>query len=143
MPNANFVLRAFQQLDNNLIILRRISGLSFEEFIADPFIIGSAERYLQVSIEICLDVTRHIIATESLGNPQTHAEAFAMLAQESIISDGLLSTLQRMAGFRNRLVHLYWEIEQAIVHEIVATQLSDFELFRDHIIVYLDQRGLI
>lgn len=143
MLNANFILRTFQQLDSNLVILRRISGMSLEQFIADPFINGSAERYLQVSIEICLDVTRHIISTESLGYPQTHAEAFAMLAQANIIPDDLLSTLQRMAGFRNRLVHLYWDIEQEMIHEILRTQLNDFDLYRDCIVAYLDQRGLI
>ena len=143
MLDTDFVLRALQRLDNNLEILKQISGISLDQFLSDPLQHGSAERYLQVSIEICLDITRHIVSTEALGDPKTHAEAFALLSRAQIIPANFLSTMQRMAGFRNRLEHLYWDIEQETVHEILQTQLKDFDLFHDCIVAYLSQRGLI
>ena len=66
MLDTDFVLRALQRLDNNLEILKQISGISLDQFLSDPLQHGSAERYLQVSIEICLDITRHIVSTEAL-----------------------------------------------------------------------------
>ncbi|MFH0959442.1 MAG: HepT-like ribonuclease domain-containing protein [Pseudomonadota bacterium] len=38
--------------------------------------------------------------------------------------------LRQMAKFRNRLVHLYGEIDDRKVHAIIQTDLGDIERFR-------------
>lgn len=34
-----------------------------------------------------------------------------------------------MVQFRNRLVHLYWEVDAEIIYEILQKNLGDFDLF--------------
>ncbi len=60
---------ALQRLDRNLAVLRQLAKLSRSDLLGDPVPLGSAERYLQVSIEICLDIAHHIIAAENWRAP--------------------------------------------------------------------------
>jgi len=145
MPDVDvdFVLRALQRLDANLVILRSLAVEELEQFLQDPRLHGSAERYLQVSVEICLDVTRHIVTTENLGEANTHAAAFEHLAQAGIIPQEFVATGQRMAGFRNRLVHLYWEVEEGVVYDILQHRLGDFDSFRGYVLAHLMHLGLV
>jgi uncharacterized protein YutE (UPF0331/DUF86 family) len=56
---------------------------------------------LQESIEACLDIANHIIASEGLGRPDDYAEYFPCLARHDIIPDDLAAKLADMARFRN------------------------------------------
>jgi uncharacterized protein YutE (UPF0331/DUF86 family) len=49
--------------------------------------------------------------------------------------------MRQMAGFRNRLVHLYWEIDDAQVHAYLQEKLADFDSFAQYIVHYVRQRG--
>jgi uncharacterized protein YutE (UPF0331/DUF86 family) len=50
-----------------------------------------------------------------------------VLHEEGIIADEFLPTLRQMVRFRNRLVHLYWDVDDEIVYEVLRKNLSDFE----------------
>ena len=39
-----------------------------------------------------------------------------------------------MAKFRNRLVHLYWELETETVYQIIQENVDDFKLFQEMIV---------
>jgi uncharacterized protein YutE (UPF0331/DUF86 family) len=41
--------------------------------------------------------------------------------------------LRAMARFRNRLVHLYWDVDDAGVHDYLQTGLADMERFGEAI----------
>ncbi|MDN5277409.1 MAG: hypothetical protein PWR01_1374, partial [Clostridiales bacterium] len=36
---------------------------------------------------------------------------------------------QKMARFRNRLVHLYWDVDAQMIYDIIQNRLGDFEKF--------------
>ncbi len=46
-------------------------------------------------------------------------------------------TLVQMAKFRNRLVHLYWQIDDVQVLEIIQSRLDDFKKFIDDLSAFL------
>ncbi|MBA7515273.1 hypothetical protein ES705_07312 [subsurface metagenome] len=46
---------------------------------------------------------------EYLRKPATYRETFEILEEERIISEELANELSDLAGFRNVLVHIYWE----------------------------------
>ena len=49
--------------------------------------------------------------------------------------DGYLGKLLRqMVGFRNRVVHLYWDVDDATVYRIVQENLGDFETYVGYIL---------
>jgi len=131
------------RLDEYLATLRRLAALPREELLKDPIPLGSAERHLQVAIEVCLDIANHIIAAEKLRAPQDYADAFAVLAEAGLLPVEFLPVVQRMARFRNRLVHLYWDVDAETIYEILRTRLDDFDRFKGYLLAFLVQRGLV
>jgi uncharacterized protein YutE (UPF0331/DUF86 family) len=42
-----------------------------------------------------------------------------------------------MGKFRNRLVHLYWEVDDRQVHQFLGSRLQDFRRFLKELAQYL------
>lgn len=124
-------------LKGNVEKLVRLAALSREDFLADFTKVESAKHLFQVSVECCLDVSNHIIASERFRSPQNYAESFEILTEQGIFPQTFLPTLRRMVQFRNRLVHLYWEIEAEIIYDILQKNLGDFDIFVKHILSYM------
>ena len=134
MVSLEKIIQKFQQLDEFLRLLKKISKTPINSFLKDKLMIGSAKYYLQVSIECCLDVANHIIASEHFRAPKDYADSFMIIEEEGLISGDQGQRLRQMAKFRNRLVHLYGEIDNAYVYEFIKKDLKDIEEFKSIII---------
>jgi uncharacterized protein YutE (UPF0331/DUF86 family) len=110
-------------------VLRRLAGQPREAFLANADQIGNAKYHLVISIECCIDIANHIIASENLRFPRDNADSFVVLTEHGILDPGFKESPRAMARFRNRLVHLYWEVEDARVHEYLGSSLSDMNAF--------------
>ncbi len=134
MVSIKKISQKFIQLENYLGLLKEISKESEEAFLKNQIIIGSAKYYLQVSIECCLEVANHIIASERLRAPNDYADSFTVLEEKGIFHQQLGQRLRQMAKFRNRLVHLYGDIDDKYVYEFLKTDVEDIRKFRKIII---------
>ncbi len=67
MVDRELLKRRLDRLEEYLSILERLRSYSYEEFISNPERYGSAERFLQLSIELLNDLGNHVIADERLG----------------------------------------------------------------------------
>jgi uncharacterized protein YutE (UPF0331/DUF86 family) len=114
--------------------LNKISKSSEQAFLKDKILIGSAKYYLQVSIECCLDIVNHIIASERFRAPRDYADSFSILEENGILESSLVIKLRQMAKFRNRLVHLYGEIDDKFVYEFIKKDIEDIRKFKNIII---------
>ncbi len=99
----------------------------------------SVERCLQVAVEVCLDIGRHLIALEGFRYPQDNQDVFKVLAEEKVVSALLLIGLQDFARFRNLIVHDYAKIDDAKVYEILKRRLGDFDAFALAVATYLSR----
>jgi len=120
--------------------LIHLASLPRKEFLSDFTKLESAKHLFQVSVECCLDVGNHIIASERFRAPKTYAETFEVLVEQKILADEFLPTLRQMVQFRNRLVHLYWEIDAEVIYDILQKNLRDFDTFTSEILKYLSHR---
>jgi uncharacterized protein YutE (UPF0331/DUF86 family) len=127
----------FRRLGEFLAVLRGLQGVRAEELLGDPVRMGSVKYYLQVSIESCIDVAQHVIASEGFRPPNDYADTFTVLAERGILEPDFSERLRRMAKFRNRLVHLYGEIDDRQVIGVLRDDLGDFERFRKNILALL------
>ena len=134
MVSFEKIAQKFIQIDEYLGLLRTISKTPLQAFLKDKIMIGSAKYYLQVSIECCLDVANHIIASEHLRAPRDYADSFMVIEEGGLVPPELGQRLRQMAKFRNRLVHLYGEIDDAYVYEFIKRDLKDIEEFKSIII---------
>lgn len=125
MVSLEKITYKFGQLDEFLVILGEIKRTTLESFLKDKLLIGAAKYYLQVSIECCLDIANHIIAAQGFRAPEDYADSFKVLEEQAILNESLGMKLRQMAKFRNRLVHLYGDIDDAYVYAFIKHDLQD------------------
>jgi len=130
MVSIDKIISKFNRLDEFLVILKDIQSTPLEVFLKDKILIGGAKYYLQVSIECCLDVATHIIAAERFRAPEDYADSFKVLEENGVLSQEVALKLRQMAKFRNRLVHLYGDIDDAYVHNFILNNLEDIQNFQ-------------
>jgi uncharacterized protein YutE (UPF0331/DUF86 family) len=133
MVSPQKVLKKFNLLEEYLRILEQISQTPEEEFLKDKILIGSAKYYIQISIECCIDVATHIISSEGFRSPAEYADSFRVLMENGILDKELTGRLVQMAKFRNRLVHLYGEIQDDFVYRAITSDLKDIIRFQEQI----------
>jgi uncharacterized protein YutE (UPF0331/DUF86 family) len=115
--------------------------------ISEATFLGNRERQyavlhaLQLAVEASVDIATHICAADDLGVPGSYAEAFDLLEKAGIIDATLADDLRRMARFRNRIVHLYGEIDIRTVYRLLQDRLDDFDRYLAAIERYLTPPG--
>ena len=137
MLDKNRIKDKINIIENNLRYLKKFLNYSTEEFVNDYKNPAAAKYLLQTSIEAMIDIANHIIASKRLKKPETSAQSFKILNNNDYISDEKLSNYIKMIKFRNRLVHLYNEIDDEQIYHIIKNNLSDLEYFIKEIIKIL------
>ncbi len=131
-------------LNKYRLLLADIKKRSYKDFVKDPILQGSAERFLQLAIESCLNIGNRLLSLQQfekpIATPETYADIFIQLKNLGVIEDLFCDRLVKMAKFRNRLVHLYWEIEKDKVYEIIQENLVDFSIFQEKVIAYIKEQ---
>lgn len=126
-------------LDEYLDEIDKLRLLPLDNYLKNKRNVYSGRYLLQIAIETCINLGNHIIARQKLGIPNEYADTFRILKNKSILSEALLKNLILMTKFRNRIVHLYWEVDDKVVHEIMQNNLKDFVEFKSQIKSYLKQ----
>lgn len=96
---------------------------------------------LQSAIEGCLDIASHVVSADRLGAPTDHAHLFSLLEENRVISSQVAETMRQMARFRNRIVHLYWDVDLDLVYDYLTGRLADFDSYLAAIEEYLGRQG--
>ena len=91
---------------------------------------------LQLAIETTLNVGNHIISTYNFEAPQDYSDIIVILGKHSGLPKDFASELTNTTRFRNRLVHLYWEVDTSRDYNIIQTKLCDFEDFKRHVLPF-------
>lgn len=117
--------------------LKVLSKLSESEFLADADKIGSAKYHFIVAIESCIDLSNHIISQNGYRVPEDYGDTFVVLKEAGVWNETFSDELKTMAKFRNRLVHIYWEVDDRQVFDILKTRLVDFERFLGALSVFV------
>lgn len=116
------ILSALERLED----LRRCPE---SEFLSDTHKIGSAKYNLIVAIEGAVDICNHVISKNGFRTPEDYADTFRVMAERGAFDDEFTQTLVQMAKFRNRLVHIYWDVDDREMYKIVQARLDDIRLF--------------
>jgi len=127
LVNRTKVERQLELIREYLEFLQEIQSLPEDEFSASKRNFHSAERCLQLAIECLINIGNHIISDQSLRAPKDYADIFKVLEENCILLTEDALTLKQMAQFRNRLVHVYWDIEHKVLWQIIQEELGDIE----------------
>ena len=93
---------------------------------------------LSRAIQLCVDISVHILSRLEQTMPDTMGKTFGELASAGIIDDELANEMRKAVGFRNIAVHDYEEINYEIVYAIAQKKLVNFRSFVKQILVVID-----
>jgi uncharacterized protein YutE (UPF0331/DUF86 family) len=132
------MVRLVSELRMSVGRLRELAKLTQEDFLNDPDKIGSSKYHFIVAIESCIDMCNHVIARNGYRVPEDYADTFEVMAEAGAFDPDFSDDLRNMARFRNRLVHLYWQVDDKQVFELIRNRLNDFKKFLDSISRFLE-----
>jgi uncharacterized protein YutE (UPF0331/DUF86 family) len=139
MVNRLLLERILGDIRYNARLLQEADDIDWANYQQDPRSRRFVERTLHIIIEACIDLAQHVISDQSLREPSSYRDSFVVLAENGIIQRDTLPVLERMAAFRNLIVHYYDRVEDEIVFGIFKHRLSDFELFVNDILRWLQK----
>ena len=113
------------RLEEYLKILKGLQKYPLDRFKRDPLIRGSAEHYLHLAIECCLDMGNHVIADRGFRKPEDYKEIFLILGEEKFLPSKFAKSLVPMVRFRNLVIHDYLRVDPAQVFQILQNHLAD------------------
>ncbi|MDP2855164.1 MAG: DUF86 domain-containing protein [Smithellaceae bacterium] len=127
--NEDKVRKITSEILTAITNLEDLQKLSDKEFIADAHKIGSAKYSLIVAIEGAVDLSNHIIAKNGYRTAEDYADTFKVMNQQGAFDKEFTASLIQMARFRNRLVHIYWDIDDQELFRIIQSRLGDIKRF--------------
>lgn len=134
MVDRDLILRRIADLEVYFGQLATYRDVDLQEYRGDWRTQRVVERTLHLAIETCMDIADHIVADRRLRVPETGADTFEILAEAGVLSGELGTSLARMVGFRNILVHDYTRLDPELVLKALKTEARDFERFRDAVL---------
>jgi uncharacterized protein YutE (UPF0331/DUF86 family) len=123
--NNDKITSFISELRNSFERLRQISILQKEEFLNNPDKIDGAKYNFIVVIESAIDISNHIISQNGFRAPKDYSDAFYILSEQGIFDDDFVKKLIAMVKFRNRLVHIYWDVNDEQVYKFLQNDLND------------------
>lgn len=127
--DEDVVTRLISELRRSLDRLKALSQMDQSLFIADPDKVASAKYHFIIAIESAIDLCNHLIARNGYRAPEDYGDTFRVMAEAGALPPAFADELAAMAKFRNRLVHLYWEVDDRQVHAIMQSRLGDLRRF--------------
>jgi uncharacterized protein YutE (UPF0331/DUF86 family) len=114
--------------------LKNLSEIPEKEFLSSTTNSdAAAESYLRRSLEVIFDTGRYILS-KIYGFKDIEYKKIALeLGKKKIVSINYSETLIKMAGYRNRMVHLYYEVSPKEIYDILKYHLTDIEQFIEEI----------
>jgi uncharacterized protein YutE (UPF0331/DUF86 family) len=123
-------------LAEKAVVIQRCLERIREKYDNDPaaFLVDQDRQDIAVlnilrACQACIDMGQILIRRRHLGLPKSSRDVFRLLQQAGIIEPDVGANLQRMAGFRNIVVHDYQAMEVSILVQIIEEHLNDFSNF--------------
>ncbi len=125
MIDRELVTRKMVLIAEDLRRLERLARKSREEYLASEIDEALAERYLERMIGRMIDVNYHLLTESGEPPPRDYYESFVALARIGVLETEFARRLAPCAGLRNRIVHVYDDLDPARVYESLQSALAD------------------
>lgn len=127
MVDPDRARRLIEMLAGYRAQLAELRDMEADRYVAEQALAG---RYLvQASAQACIDLANHVIASSGWRAAKDLRDAFTVLEANQVLDPGLAERLRALAGLRNRLVHVYEEVDDTLVYGYLATGLEDLDGF--------------
>jgi uncharacterized protein YutE (UPF0331/DUF86 family) len=132
--NKEVIQTRISYIEDSLKSLGRFKGISYKEFHSNSDNFRIAFYDLHRALEAVMEIGSHILSRIPGARPTSYKDIPRLLEKHKIIpGDSATNQLEKMAGYRNRMVHFYGEITEEEIYNIIQQELEDFHTFLAHI----------
>lgn len=133
-----------KNLVNSVEKLKKIKErfVDLEEFMAKEDDRALVEHYLRLAFEAVIDICRHIVAAKQFRLQGENSTSFIdTCGREGVIPSDFARHIRGMAGMRNVLVHLYWNmnIDYKMLYDVLDQRLDNFAQFARYIVEFIEE----
>lgn len=108
-----------------------------EEFFRDKRNVAAAESYLRRALEALFDIGRHILAKRFAFPASEYKEIAEKLHEKKVLPEKDRVLMRQMAGYRNRMVHFYHQVNAEELYEICIRHLDDISRLVDVLLKWI------
>lgn len=122
------ILDRISIIENSLRRLENLKSLTLNKFL-DGENFAIAEHYLRYALEATFDICAHVLSRIPGARVEEYKQMAVEMGRQKIVPmDFAEENLYKMAGYRNRLTHFYFEISPKEMREIIQNRLGDFKI---------------
>lgn len=139
MTDADLIAKKLSFIETCVAELRRLarperiaSDIKEQRFVAHT---------LQLAVQAAIDIASHVVSDERLGEPATNRELFSLMQKGEWLTPEMSAIMEKMAGFRNILVHGYQAVDLEIVRDVVEHRLDDLIAYASMVRRQAERRG--
>lgn len=134
------IIARIEDIKNAVLELHRFRSMDWEEFLENKDNFHLACYWLRIAIEAVLTIGIHILSRlPSNGKKKDYTQVVLSMADYGVLPEDFAQKIKGMAGYRNRLVHLYWKVGPEEIFKIIKQDLQDFNVFVKHIEKFLER----
>ncbi len=137
----DIIINKIQSMQRCIARAREERKLGGENFAADFSHQDAAILNITRACEQAIALANYVIKTQRFGIPTSSGESFDLLARKKVISEDLALRLKKMVGFRNIAVHVYHDLDIAIIESVIRKGLDDLVSFGDAVRMYEPRQG--
>ncbi len=117
--------------------LRRYAEYDKEQILEDEEVEATVERYLNLAIEIVVQISQMLISRDNLEKPDTYRGTIEVLGKNEILPRRFAADFAPIAGLRNLLIHRYGTVDAERVVDELQDNVDHFDTFARHIASYV------
>jgi len=132
------IYRKLSRINEDLELLRQIARMSFGDYLRQPVYKKASERMLQEVIEAAVDINSHLLVESGFPPPADYHQSFVEVANRLGLFDSEFAMqIAPSTGLRNRLVHEYDKLDDAIVFTSIRQLLELYPRYGQAVVDYL------
>lgn len=116
------------EVEANLKELSEFAVMSATAFSSERKNYGLAEHHLRRALEGVLTIGTHILSRLPV-KTKDYQEIIVALGDHGILPKDFAERNKKLAGYRNRLVHMYWEVSSEELHKVIFEHKPDITAF--------------
>lgn len=129
MPSRELITEKLIKMKEYLNQLQKLSPASYEDYTKDLVSKYAVERLIQLIVDLALDINNIILSFHKKPPAADYYSSFIDLAECRVLTEQFAYEIAPSTGLRNRLIHEYEEINDAIVFNSIGQTIELYTLY--------------
>lgn len=143
MLDKDFIKVKIELIQRDLERLQDLRDYTIDEIVKDFYKWSALKMVLVEIIGRAIDINSHIVIEQgSLKEkaPFTYRETFLRIGEIGVMPKDFAEIIAQSAGFRNKIIHEYNELEKEKVYETVNEALEQYTKYCKYILNYVESK---